>query len=106
VPGQWICYEFAPRRVAVSAYSIGASHLGVVPLSWRIEGSNNGDDWVMMDVQQDLECNADVLTMVRLQGSHDFFAFVRLLQTVNSSNGDNRLALRAFELFGMIEDRQ
>jgi hypothetical protein len=101
---QWIQYRFLSARVSVSAYSLARGDASVMPRSWRIEASARGDGWVEIDARNDVEWADDVITIECVGDSNRCFQMVRFVQTGKSSNGDHQLVLRAFELFGEIQN--
>jgi hypothetical protein len=104
---QWICYNFKSQKVQVTSYSIrsydygGGSH----PRSWVLEGSLDGNQWVVLDRREDetslKEMNQvaefSVATVGRAQ-------FIRLRQTEKNWHGTQCLAMSAFEIYGILEE--
>jgi hypothetical protein len=95
-PGQWVCWDFGEMRVWPRSYAIQGYKLG----SWVLEGSQDGENWEMIDKQ---ELNQDY------QGrwSRASFAvskspecqFIRLTQL---GQNNYSLGLYAIEFFGTI----
>lgn len=110
----WIIFNFKKNhKVFINAYTIrcgGSSH----PKSWRIEGSNDQDNWILLHEVQ------DCALLNRPRATHTFiiddknnnqehkngFSFIRFVQTENMSpkrERKYRINLKAFEFFGQYQ---
>jgi arginine decarboxylase-like protein len=106
-PNSWIQFEFTPRLVALSNYTLKSdSAKGYHLLQWKIEGSVDGKTWVMrnkrrtqdlngMSIVKSYACKAEVLPT--------FFRFVRIVQTRGNSSNENDLFMCNIDFFGMME---
>ena len=111
-PGQWICYDFKEKRVALSSYTIrtwdseeNSCHLK----SWVLEASNEIDpaeeSWVVLDTQNE---NGDLNDYLAVHNytietqTQQAFRFIRLKQTGTSHYGNHRMTISALELFGTL----
>jgi hypothetical protein len=106
---QWLCYDFKDRRVEVRRYSIrsqfdlgrGACH----PKSWGIEGSVDGDEWVILDGKQDnSELNDKNVTKSWSTTKDMKSRYIRLRLTGKNHSGNDELWLSSFEIFGTIAE--
>jgi hypothetical protein len=76
---------------------------GCNPRNWLIEGSKNGEEWIILDEEQDNEnlrendfcCSFKISHLI---GVHQ----IRLRQTGQNHKGNNFLALSGFEVFGLV----
>jgi hypothetical protein len=103
-PNPWIAFDFGPRSVSLTAYSLrtysGANQCGHLR-SWVLEGSTDGQDYIALDSQTDsgaLNSSAAVATF-RFEASPPI-RFVRLRLTGPNHAGSDFLVLRGIELFG------
>lgn len=105
-PEQWIMFDFMNKPIILlnyliktHKYSAGSCHLK----SWKIEGSNDGDQWKTLD-----ERDSDILNEEDKEAVFDCskndtpYRFIRLIQTGPNHRGDHMLALSRVEFFGYI----
>lgn len=101
-----ICYDFQGYAVELEAYTLKStgggsrsSHL----ISWVIEGSNDLQDWMVLDERndcRDLVAKPVSVFTVRQKGSR--FRYIRLRQTGKNSRDRYYLSLTALEMFGKL----
>lgn len=111
VSNAWLKYDFIGRKINLTHYSIrnrhdyDANHVR----NWVIEGSNNNNEWTILDTHQNDE------TMKGRNGVHTFeikkheeyYRYLRLRQTGKDSGNCFQYAISALEYFGsMIENDQ
>lgn len=112
VENSWIKYDFKNKKVRPTHYSImsepydkGNSHLK----NWVIEGSNNNDDWNVLDSKSgitDLD-NKSVFKTFKINKElkcNEYYRYLRLRITGPSASGKNILSLAALEYFGSITE--
>jgi hypothetical protein len=106
-PNQWLCYNFAPRRLRVTHYAIRSRFDGWAnsnnPKSWVVEVSPDAENWTLADTQAD---NDDLNNTNRIK-AFELLApvegqYVRLRQTAAAHSDKNVLAISGFELFGTL----
>jgi hypothetical protein len=105
VANSWIRINFKTNRIKPTHYSIrsrtdgGGHHLR----SWVVEGSNNEENWVNLDVQEnncDLTGSGAVHTFA--VGNPDIFSIIRIRQTGANSDNSHYLIVKSIELFGTL----
>jgi hypothetical protein len=103
-PGRSICYDFKDMRVAVTHYILrlnnqqtGGYHLR----SWVIEGSVDGPEWTELDHQENegLVSRPNSICAFAAQQVIES-RFIRLRATSLNWEGNNRMFLEAFDVFG------
>jgi hypothetical protein len=96
--GQWICWDFREPRVRPTHYTIKALHL----VSWVLEGSQDGENWVEMDRKTGCEdfrlAGTASFGVVKMVGCR----FIRLVQTGANHPGTDGLRLESVEFFGTL----
>jgi hypothetical protein len=104
---QWLCYDFKNRRVLPSYYTLRSNFDGQPnwsnPKSWVVEISDDGVEWVMVDVQQNTCCLNDrnVVASFPIRGGKEC-RMVRLRQTDLNHSGTHFLVMSSFEVFGTL----
>ena len=74
--------------------------------SWKLEGSNDGNYWIVIDVQNNVEeLNGPMCNQVFgiKDNAREFFRFIRILQHKKNHRGNWNLCLGHFDLFGTIK---
>jgi hypothetical protein len=105
VTNLWIRIDFKHNRIKATHYSIRSRtdgdsyHLR----SWVVEGSNNGENWVNLDVQEN-NCDltgpgADHTFVV---GNPDICHNIRIRQTGSNSSNTHHLIVKSIEFFGTL----
>ncbi|KAK8896528.1 hypothetical protein M9Y10_014436 [Tritrichomonas musculus] len=110
LPDSWFCYNFKNRKIKISDYSIRSSSYGGKGschlLNWKIEGSNDNENWKVLDVRQNEksldDCRAENTFQVNSPVS-GYFQYIRIKQTGPNSYGDNQLTFSVIEFFGSIK---
>lgn len=103
----WLKYDFINIKVNPTGYSITTrpsndNHLR----NWVIEGSNNDNDWEVLDKRQ----NDQSLTGIKETYTFDIkkqdksYRFLRIRQTGGNSSNDNFLSFTSLEFFGSISE--
>ena len=108
-PGEnWLQFDFKSRRISLTAYTVrsgGSSH----PKSWRITGSNDGQEWTELHAVSDcktLNGPRKTETFV-LDAPTAEYRMIRYVQTDNQSpraERKYRINLKAIEFFGTLSE--
>jgi hypothetical protein len=104
-PNPWICFDFKEQCVALSHYTLKTSTADDYPLTWAMEGSNDGTNWTIVDERstQDLNGASRVKTFECSQSrSSEFFRYLRLRHIGNNSSNRERLEFMHMEIFGSL----
>jgi hypothetical protein len=106
IPGQWICYDFKEHSVTLTHYSVrsfdGYSQCEH-PKDWVLEGSLDGEWWVVLDRQN----NSKALDGKERIGTFPIsepreLRMIRFRQTGPNHMGNEYLIISGFEVFGTI----
>lgn len=106
----WIMFSFTKHQVELSNYTIqtfsgktGTTHLK----TWKLEGSNDGFDWVTLDNVVDSDVlNGPDAVMTRSVTKAGFFTKFRIVQLGKNWFGTNCLTVKRVEFFGKVLDKQ
>jgi hypothetical protein len=102
-PGQWICWDFHKLRVRPTHYTSKCRYLK----SWVIESSVDGEDWKEIDRKTDTwDFREGWMTASFAVSKLAECRFIRLTQTGENHDGDDKLEICAFEFFGTLLERQ
>jgi hypothetical protein len=100
-PGQWVCWDFRQRRVRLTHYTVRCEYLR----SWVLESSLDGMIWTQIDRKKNNEFEGKGTASYAVLKSIEC-RFIRLTQTAQNHDGEDYLAIWAFEFFGtLIESR-
>jgi hypothetical protein len=108
-PDQWISYDFRLKRIRPTHYCIAsttningiAQHFNLV--SWVIEGSSDGTNWVQLDVREgNNDLHVGKATRVWPCVCPEQIQMIRLRQTGKNQNGTDHLTISFFEIFGSL----
>lgn len=108
-PGSWILVDFKDRKMRVENYSIESARLNENNdhmKSWKIEGSNDGKYWIVLDIQNNVnELNGPMHNQVFgiKENAREFFRYIRILQHKKNHRGNWNLCLGHFDLFGTVK---
>jgi hypothetical protein len=108
-PNQWLSFDFKSMHVKATHYSIRTrSDLGAnswAPRSWRIEVSEDGKLWRVVDKQMDrMELNGGNLSETYEIRKPILSRFFRLQQIACHSASHHYLEIQHFELFGYLKE--
>ena len=106
-PDQYIKFDFKERRIELRHYALetymgksGGMHLK----SWRVEGSEDGFNWVVLDeVKNNRMLNAPHAVLVRSCMPHGFHRFLLISMTDKNHFGSNCFTLKRIEFFGNLK---
>lgn len=111
-PDSWLLYDFKDRKVKPTHYSIKSHGFGegkgcYHPQTWRIEGSNDLNDWKILDSRNKDKSldNKSVSNTFEIQNhldKNDYFRYIRIRQTGVNTFHDNNFGFAALEYFGSI----
>ncbi|KAK8893885.1 Kelch-like protein 20 [Tritrichomonas musculus] len=101
---QWIMYDFSPRMLNISAYTLrtsggnkGSGHLK----SWKIIGSNDQKKWILIDERKGvIDLNSNYAAVTFECTSPSFFRFIKIEQTDKNHHDDYSFILSCCEFFG------
>ena len=97
----WICYDFKGRRVTPTSYSISCAKLHL--RSWVFEVSSDGQAWDVVDQRENFDWSSFTIQNFPINPEpSQSFRFVRLRQTGQNDEGNNRLYIRCLEVFGIL----
>jgi hypothetical protein len=107
-PDQWICWDFQDMRVQLTNYSV-QSGFWHFPRAWKLEGSIDGSEWNVIDVQNH-EKHENLFNGCRVVRSFDVtesesvseYRFIRLTQTDLNQHDAEFLEIAACEFFGTL----
>jgi hypothetical protein len=103
----WIQFDFKDRSVSLSHYALKSDgddscHL----LQWGLSGSNDGNDWTILDERNTQDLNGNYVTKMfrcnETSSVSQFYRDIRLTQTGKNSSGHDYLLLANIEFFGLI----
>jgi hypothetical protein len=95
---EWICYDFKERKIVVTDYSISNSGWTPYLVSWLLEGSVDGEAWIILDEKRQCREIDGAMKVGTFQvGKKQIVRFVRIRNL-----GGSWLGLTKFELFGTI----
>lgn len=109
-PNSWICYDFKENKVKLSHYSLQShghggrsnNHL----FTWCIEGSDDMNDWEMLDTRNAEESvarsNCTNTFQINKSKQNKYYRYIRLRQTGVNTCNNNSLVFSALEFFGKI----
>jgi hypothetical protein len=100
----WVCFEFKNSQISLTSYTL-RSHTGTVNylVHWVIDASNDERSWVEIDRRDTQELVGNNLVKnFRCSGAQtsEFFRFIRIRQTRETSSNSNCLVLCNVEFFG------
>ena len=106
-PDAFICFDFKKKKVIPTNYTIRSAPYddGAHPKSWAIEGSNDNENWNILDTQD----NCSKLKGLSLAHTFDIknnenmeFRYIRMRQTDQSFAINNYLRIESFEIYGYL----
>lgn len=103
---QWIQFDFQNRQIMLQNYTLkthkyssGSCHLK----SWKIEGSNDTNNWELLDERDTNILNEEDKEVTFECAKKDgTYRYIRLRQTGPNQRGDHMLALTRIEFYGFI----
>jgi hypothetical protein len=106
-PNSWVSYDFQRMKVIVTSYSIrsrpeSASHF---PLSWILEGSRDGTNWVELDRRENDSTFKQASQIAHFEcrrTDSQAMRMIRLRLTGKNSHGYDFLCISGFEVFGRV----
>lgn len=106
-PNNWICFDFKEHRVKPTDYTMKTYGISPNrhPKCWVIEGSNDNENWVTLDVQKDClytKSSKAVHTFKMNQNNEEAFQYIRFRATSEDWSGMNFVIIDSLELFGFL----
>jgi hypothetical protein len=101
----WISMKFNTRKIKLSGYFFRSFHGagGSNPKTWKVEASNDGNKWILIDEQKNLNwITHDFSEVYFPTETKDAFSYFKFTQTGGNYINYNYFALNFLELFGMI----
>ena len=105
-PNSFIQFRFLNQRVRISAYRIkGDSKWGCYLCSWKLEVSNDAEQWTMIDAKdtEELKSWGAAMTYQCGHANDQYYQYVRLVQTGPNADGSHCLVIGQFEIFGTLK---
>lgn len=105
----WICFDFKNHRIIPTNYTIrsfnASENEGAHPKSWVIEGSNDNQEWEILDQQKDcslLNGMNLVHTFPIDNQDNKNFRFIRMRQTMHNWIFSYCLCIDSIEFYGTL----
>ncbi|OHT01408.1 hypothetical protein TRFO_31783 [Tritrichomonas foetus] len=107
--GSWIQFDFDNRTIKLTAYSIRTNKNypdWYHPKSWRIVGSNNLNEWKILDHRIDNEYLHDTYKLYRFScdENDENYRYIRYIQEDSQFNRKYNIQITCFELFGELHE--
>lgn len=107
-PDTFICFDFKKKKVIPKNYTIRSAPYdgGAHPKSWVIEGSNDNENWSVIDIQNnctELNGLSYVHTFDIKNDEDNEYRYIRMRQTDKSFAINDYLRFESFELYGFLE---
>lgn len=107
---RWLQIDLKSGKAHISSYLIKSADKSVYsPInalkSWQIEISQDGNNWQMIDKQENVsELNGENnMKLFKVSANREPFRFIRIITDQESwTNKNNGFTIRSFELFGQI----
>lgn len=106
--GSWFQIDFKNRKIRPTHYSVRSipwDQNSIHPQTWKIEGSNDGENWKTLDSQENVSYLRGVSlahTFEIKEKQNEFYQFVRFKQTGKNTRNNNLLSISAIEYFGQL----
>ena len=102
----WICFDFKDRRVHLTDYTLklnGCDYPTTV-VRWSIEGSDNGEDWKVLDTQnvRVFKNSSAVMVYSCRESESGSFQYLRVRRTEPESEWRSFIDFKAIEFFGNV----
>lgn len=108
MPDQWICFELKNHQLIPSCYEILSSPFpkgNYHPKSWVIEASNDGNNWTIIDEQNNCSCLNDKSVIhcfpIKTKDNKSFRYF-RFHSTGENWRNDNIIMFHSIEFYGSL----
>jgi hypothetical protein len=110
-PNSHIQLKFKSKKIKLTMYFIRtndknfSSYSLYCPQNWKVERSNDGQKWDLIDQKSNQSCLIGVSKEVFFHcQSNEFYSFIKFTQTGLNSNGNNSFCLGFIELSGRIKN--
>jgi hypothetical protein len=109
-PRPWVVFDFDKYSVKLSGYGIQAAGNSTDyrhPQTWLVCGSNDQDEWVVLDEQegnQELVGGSEALLLGLEEEVDEYFRYIRVMMTGPNHRGDWVFRLARMEFYGSIKE--
>lgn len=103
-PNSWICFNFTTKRIMLYGYLLRHYfYNGLFPRNWKIEGSQNEDNWELIDQRiNDSSINQPFQEIIFQVESKTPFPLIKITQTGPNSRNDYYFQFSFIEFFGKV----
>lgn len=106
-PEEYLLFSFEPIHIKVYAYALKSWKFavnGVCPSKWILEGSNDKNIWsVLHEYSGDDLAQNSTTKIFKVDNPSPPLMYFRFSQRDTLNPGNKRLALAAFDIFGLVE---
>ena len=105
----YVCFDLKDRRIQMTSYSIKSYAAGQNwhhLKNWKIEVSNDGNEWTTIDEHKnDSTLNGDrAIGTFKIQQETQFYRFIRLHQTGKNWANGNLICFYCIEFYGKLKE--
>jgi hypothetical protein len=106
-PNSWFSVQLKSKKIIPSGYLLRShGNSGNTPKTWRLEGSNDNNQWIVIDQQENRDWKTKQWSEVYLPvQTKEAFSYFKFTQTGKNYQKDDYLRLNYFEIFGTILDQ-
>lgn len=109
VPNSWICFRFNKHKINPSSYilkSYGSSS-NHQPKTWVLEGSKDGQDWRILDEQNNNSSlrgsdKVQLFSISKEKNNKESFEYIRIRQTGPNCLNHDYFELNSIEFYGQL----
>ena len=104
-PNEWIQYDMIDKQIQLTHYTIKNVSKYCHLEQWEILGSNNGENFTIIDKKNIKEPNGSIVfkTYEIQNPPQQFYRYIRIKQTGLSTNGKYTFPYNCFEFFGKMK---
>lgn len=109
-PNPWVKFEFVDYKVKLSGYVLQSTEIAtddLDPNSWIVVGSNDGEEWFILDDQEDTRALSGPKVTEYFhcseKESEEAFKYIKIQMVEPNYHGDWTFRLAQVEFFGTIE---
>lgn len=105
----WLMYDFINRKVLPTRYLITTANWNCdMPRNWVIEGSNNNEEWDVLDSRQnDVSLKeVNVTGKFIIESQEKSYRYLRIRQTGLNSGNNAVLAFSSLEFIGTLSQNE
>ena len=102
----FVMIDFKDKKINLTKYylSVPSSYSGNRPKSWEIQGSNNNEEWEVLDKKQNcfnLSSDESYNTFTCQNVNKQYYRYIRIANITNKDN-NHSLVLSEIELYGSV----